>query len=214
MTSCCDPNGILRVFNEAQARKDARSYRRRGLDAEARRIVDFLVARGIGGGTVLEIGGGIGALQIELLRAGAARAANVELSPAYEPVALELATEHRVDDRVDRRVADFALDNAGVTSADAVVLHKVVCCYPDMPGLVLPAARHALRLLVLTFPADRWWIRAGLALVNLGQAVFRNPFRAFVHDPRAILAVAEREGLRVAVSDRGLVWQMLALERA
>jgi SAM-dependent methyltransferase len=214
MASCCDPSGILRVFNEAQARKDARSYRRRGLDGEARRVVDFLVARGVRGATVLEVGGGIGALQIELLRKGAARAANVELSPAYEPVARELAAENGVGDRIKRQVADFAVENAAVPAADAVVMHKVVCCYPDMPGLVRPAAKRARRWLVLTFPADRWWIRAGLAIVNLGQAIFRSSFRAFVHDPRAIVAVAEREGLRVAAWDRGPVWHLLALERA
>jgi magnesium-protoporphyrin O-methyltransferase len=202
------------VFNEAQARKDARGYRRSGLDAEAQRVLNFLVARGIRGADVLEIGGGIGSLQIELLRAGAARAANVEVSPAYEPIAVELATEHGVRDRVDRRVADFAVDNARVGPADAVVLHKVVCCYPDMSGLVRPAAERARRWLVLTFPADRWWTHVGLGVVNLGLMIFRNPFRAFVHDPRAIIAVAEGEGLRTAVSHRGLLWQMVALERA
>jgi magnesium-protoporphyrin O-methyltransferase len=213
MTSCCDPKGILRVFNEAEARKDARGYRRSGLDAEGRRVVDFLLTHGARGANVLEVGGGIGAIQIELLRAGAAHATNVELSPAYETIASELATEHGVADRIDRRVADFAVDHAGVGPADAVVLHKVVCCYPDMPGLVRPAAERARRWLVLTFPVDRWWVRAGLRLVNFGMAIFRNPFRAFVHDPRAMVEIAERAGLRTAATHRGPVWQLLALER-
>jgi magnesium-protoporphyrin O-methyltransferase len=201
------------MFGRKQAEADARDYRRKGLDAEARRVVDFLVARGIGGGTVLEIGGGVGAIQIELLRAGARRAANVEISPAYEPIALELAREHGMAERVERRVADFAHENTEVAPADAVVMHKVVCCYPDMPGLVRPAAARARRWLVLTFPAGRWWIRAGLRLVNLGQAIFRSPYRAFAHDPQAIVAIAESAGLRQAFARRGLLWQLVALER-
>ena len=40
--------------------------------------------------TVLEVGGGVGAIQLELLRAGAAGTTNVELSAAYEPYAAEL----------------------------------------------------------------------------------------------------------------------------
>jgi SAM-dependent methyltransferase len=213
MADCCDPNGLSGVFGESRARSDARSYRRKGLDRDARRIVQFLVARGIAGRTVLEIGGGVGGLEIELLRAGAARASNVEISGAYEPVARELAVDAGVAERIDHRVADFAADHTAVGSADAVVLHRVVCCYPHMPGLVRPAAEHARRWLVLTFPAERWWIRAGTRLLNAGQAVFRSRFRFFFHEPSSILWIARDAGLRPVHTWRGLFWQLLALER-
>src|SRR5437899_74654 len=158
MASCCDPNGLTGMFDEKHARSKARRYRRDGLDAEARRIVEFLDER-IAGRTLLEVGGGIGAIHLELLRRGASNAENVELPPGYEAVALDLATERGVADRIVRRVADFAVDNASASAADIVVLNRVVCCYPDMPALVGPAARLTKRWLVLTFPADRWWVR-------------------------------------------------------
>src|SRR5207245_6949681 len=126
MPSCCDPNGLARVFDARRAARDARDYRRKGLDQDARRIVDFLKARGVASGTVLEIGGGIGALEIELLRAGAARASNVEISDAYEPAARQLATDAGVVDRIDRRVVDFATDHADIGAADAVLLPRGV----------------------------------------------------------------------------------------
>ncbi|HEV8469326.1 MAG TPA: methyltransferase domain-containing protein [Candidatus Limnocylindria bacterium] len=214
MTDCCDPNGLRAVFGEARASSDARKYRRKGLDDDGRRIVDFLVARGMTDRTLLEIGGGIGALQIELLRAGAARAESVEISSAYEDVARELASEARLVERIDRRVGDFAVEHPGMDSADAVVLHHVVCCYPDMPGLVRPAAALARRWLVLTFPADRWWIRSGLRLVSGAQSLFRREFRVFFHEPSAIEAIARSAGLEPALAHRGFFWQLLALERA
>ena len=213
MPSCCDPNGLARVFDARRAARDARDYRRKGLDQDARRIVDFLKARGVASGTVLEIGGGIGALEIELLRAGAARASNVEISDAYEPAARQLATDAGVVDRIDRRVVDFATDHADIGAADAVVLHRVVCCYPDMPALVRPAAERARRWLVLTFPAERWWVRAGVRLLNAGQVIFRSPFRVFYHEPSAILRIARDAGLRPLQTRQGLFWQLLALER-
>src|SRR3989442_447689 len=142
MASCCDPNGLAGMFDERHARSKARRYRRHGLDAEARRIVEFVGER-IVGRTVLEVGGGIGAIQLELLRRGASNAENVEISPGYEAVALDLATERGVADRIVRRVADFAVDNASASAADIVVLNRVVCCYPDMPALVGPPARLA-----------------------------------------------------------------------
>jgi len=42
---------------------------------------------------LLEVGGGIQAIEIELLKAGMARAINVELTPTYEAAARELLVE-------------------------------------------------------------------------------------------------------------------------
>src|SRR5436189_5668650 len=84
MSNCCSPKGYRWVFSERSARAEAKRYRRKGLDATSRRIVDYLKAQGVAGRTVLEVGGGIGAIQLELLKAGAARAVSVELTPTYE----------------------------------------------------------------------------------------------------------------------------------
>src|SRR3989442_4594195 len=101
MASCCDPNGLAGMFDEKHARSKARRYRRDGLDAEARRIVEFVGER-IVGRTVLEVGGGIGAIQLELLRRGAANAANSQSSPPDEAVPLHLAARRGVVDPVVR----------------------------------------------------------------------------------------------------------------
>ena len=82
MVGCCDPRGCDNVFGSRFAMHRAGRYRKRGLDATEQRIVGFLVRRGVEGASVLEIGGGLGEIQIELLRAGAARATNLELVDA------------------------------------------------------------------------------------------------------------------------------------
>ena len=56
-------------------------------------MVEFLESRGIEGATVLEIGGGVGEIHIELLKRGAERAVNLELSPAYADEAQRLLRE-------------------------------------------------------------------------------------------------------------------------
>ena len=71
-------------FDERFARRLANRYRRRGLDRTSRRLVAFLEGQGVEGATVLEVGGGVGEIQLELLKRGAARTVNLELSPAYE----------------------------------------------------------------------------------------------------------------------------------
>ena len=67
-------------------------------------MVEFLELRGIEGATVLEIGGGVGEIQIELLKRGAARSVNLELSPAYDEEAKRLLREAALDDRAERRL--------------------------------------------------------------------------------------------------------------
>jgi magnesium-protoporphyrin O-methyltransferase len=177
-------------------------------------MVGFLRERGLDGATVLEIGGGVGVIQLELLEAGAARATNVELSPEYEEAARGLAREHGLEDRVERRLGDVVRAPELAGSADAVVMHRVVCCYPDYDALVGAASERAKRYLVMSFPRPRWAVRAVFGAVNVGARLLRWEYRTWVHPPQALAEAAESRGLRLAAESRGRIWQFAALERA
>jgi 2-polyprenyl-3-methyl-5-hydroxy-6-metoxy-1,4-benzoquinol methylase len=214
VSRCCQPpRGYTKVFSQRAARRDAKRYRRDGLDETAEEMTSFLRERGIAGASVLEIGGGIGAIQLELLKAGAARATNLELSPEYEDVAAELAREQGVAEQVERRLGDVVSEPALAGEADAVVMHRVVCCYPDYDALVGAAAERARRYLVMSFPRSRWAIRAGFSLVNLGARLLRWEYRTWVHPPQGVVGAAEGRGLRVTSESRGRIWQVAELER-
>ena len=58
MGGCCEIGDLDDVFGPARAESDAKRYLRRGLGGDARRIADTLVARGVAGHAVLEVGGG------------------------------------------------------------------------------------------------------------------------------------------------------------
>jgi len=214
MPACCIPDGYAQLFDEKNARSDARKYRKKGLDPTGRRMVDEIVNRGVAGASVLEVGGGIGALEIELLRAGAARATNVELVGTYEQAARDLLETLGLASRVDRTLLDFARDGVQVPRAAIVLLHRVICCYPDMESLVRASADHATRILALSFPADRWWWRVGQWLSRGWFRLRGCAFRIYLHDPRRILATAESAGLRPVLQRRGWVWQIAVLERS
>jgi 2-polyprenyl-3-methyl-5-hydroxy-6-metoxy-1,4-benzoquinol methylase len=213
MSCGCDRGGYGRLFNKRFARRVAGKYRKRGLDKPSRRIAEFLRARGLDGATVLEIGGGVGEIQVELLKAGAARSVNLELSPEYESEALRLADENGVGDRVERRLHDIAAEPEAVEQADVVVLHRVVCCYPDYERLLGAAADHAQRLLVFSYPPRNLFSRTFITLTNAFQALSGSDFRAFTHPPAAMLSVLDRRGLRRTYEHHGLVWQIAGLER-
>ena len=161
---CCSPQGYRWIFSEKRAQAEARRYRRKGLDVTSRRIVDFLKEQGVHGRTLLEVGGGVGGIQIELLKAGVASAISIELTPTYEEVGWTLLREAGLANRVERKVMDFAEAAAEVESADIVIMNRVVCCYPDMPKLTVAAGDHAKEILVMSFPKARLWTRLLLAM--------------------------------------------------
>jgi 2-polyprenyl-3-methyl-5-hydroxy-6-metoxy-1,4-benzoquinol methylase len=214
VTGCCCPGDYDRFFGRRFARRLAKKYRKRGLNKTSRKMADFLRERGIEGATVLEIGGGVGEIEIELLKAGAARAQNLELSSAYEEDARELAEEAGVGGRVDWRIHDIAADPEAVEPADIVVMNRVVCCYPDYKRLLGAAADHARHAIVFSYPPRNALIRAFYGVFNLAMRLMRRGFRGFAHPPSAMLAVLEARGLRRTYDNHVGIWQVAGLERA
>lgn len=207
MPGCCSQGDYRRVFNRRFAKRDLRRYRRRGIVRTERDVVEL--CGDVRGASVLEAGGGIGGLQLALLDSGAVRATNVELSSGYEEAAAELSAGREID----RRIGDFV--TADVETHDVVVMHRVVCCYPDPDVLVRAGAAHARRVLALTYPQERAWIRGGAALVNLWLRLTRCGFRAYVHPVARIDAAAAAEGLRPERRRRrGLLWESASYVRA
>jgi 2-polyprenyl-3-methyl-5-hydroxy-6-metoxy-1,4-benzoquinol methylase len=213
MAGCCPARDYHRFFNQRFARRLANRYLKRGLDQTAQRMVEFLQGLGLEGASVLEIGGGVGEIEIELLQAGAARAQNLELSPAYEQEARTLAAKEGVQGRLDWRLHDLAQDPGGVAPADLVVLHRVVCCYPDYERLLGAAADHARHALVFSYPPRNPLSRAFYGLFNLVMRLTRSGFRGFAHPEGAMLAVLEDRGLRRTYQAQSRIWQVAGLER-
>jgi magnesium-protoporphyrin O-methyltransferase len=161
----------------------------------------------------LEVGGGLGGLHVELLKRGAARATDVDVSSAYVAAAQSITEKLGLRDRVEYRVADFAGDADSVPPADIVIMHRVVCCYPDMTRLVSAAANHANRLLALSFPRGAWYMRLGEKLMNFGLWLTRSGFRFYVHPPQGIKEAAASAGLKPVQEKFSGVWQMVVFER-
>lgn len=178
-------------------------------------MVGYLVERGIGGASVLEIGGGVGAVQLELLGHGASRTTNLELVAVYDAEAADLAEAAGMRDRMTRRRVDIAVAPDEVEAHDVVVLHRVVCCYPDYERLLTAAADHANRLLVFSHPPRNWVTRTFSRLENVGYRLMGKKYRSFTHPPAAMIAVLEKRGMRTDYTFRGSsLWRIVGLARA
>jgi 2-polyprenyl-3-methyl-5-hydroxy-6-metoxy-1,4-benzoquinol methylase len=201
------------MFRPEAARQSLAAYRKKGLGRLSRRMADAAIAGGVDGARLLDLGGGIGALQSELLEAGADRGEIVELVPSYEESAYELAREKGLEGRVSYRVADILESQEAVDGADVVILNRVVCCSPDGVELAAAAARLTRQTLLMSFPRDVVWARAGVRLLNAGLWALRRSFRTFVHPRAALLAAVEAEGLDVADRGHDTLWEFVALRR-
>lgn len=204
---CCCARDYERVFGRKAAARDARRFRRRGLRGSAKDVVEL--AGDVRGATVLEVGGGVGAIELELLADGAERATNVELAATYETAAADLLAEHGMTERVERRIGDFVEEAPAIASHDVVVMHRVVCCYPDVEALVGAGAERARTRMVLTYPQERRLVRAGVAVVDAVMRLSGSSFQVYVHPFDRIAAAAT--GMRLAERRRsGFVWETTA----
>jgi Methyltransferase domain len=165
------------------------------------------------GARVLEIGGGVGTIQAELLAGGADRGEIIELVPAYQPYAQELARDKGIEDRSTFRVADILEHPETIAPADVVVLNRVVCCSPDGVRLAGEAARLAGSMLLLSYPRDRALIRIGGRLMNFVFKIMRRSFRIFLHPRESLYAAAQAEGLVVVETGQAFAWEFSAFRR-
>jgi SAM-dependent methyltransferase len=213
----CGPGCACTVgneFGEATARSDLRSYRKSGPASTTRWLLEGLRGNGVNGLSVLDIGAGVGAVHLELLKAGAASAVDVDGSPAYVTVAREEAARQGLADRMSYQVGDFVSLAPSIDPADLVALDRVVCCYPDMEALIRQSVARARLRYGLVYPRDAWWIRAGGAVLNSVARVARRRVRAYVHRTVEVDAIVRGAGFVPRLRRTNVFWQVAVYERA
>lgn len=204
----CQCQGIEREFSAREARGQMRRYRKQGPARTTQVLIDALVGMGVEGGTLLDIGGGVGAIQHALLTAGASRAHSVEASSAYAEVAREESDRRGWTERIVASRGDFVELASAIPPADVVTLDRVICCYHDMRALVTASASHASRLYGVVYPRDAWWLRPAFALGNIVLRLRRSSFRIYLHRRAEVEAVIRERGLRPAFRRELGIWQV------
>ena len=170
-------------------------------------LVEAVKQKGVEGNSLLDVGGGIGAIQHELFKAGIARADTVEASTAYIDANKEEAERQGHADRITYHHGDF------VDIADIVTLERVICCYPDVESLVELSSRLADRVYGLVYPRTNLLSKTVAILFNLTMRLKRSPFRVFIHPDSVIDWVARSNDLRPSSRRKTLLWQIVVYER-
>ena len=214
MSCCrhCEDAGEL--FNSRTARRDLRRYRSRGPSKTTRLLLDALLAQRSDDRTLLDIGGGVGAIPHELLRAGFSHAVQVDASAAYLAAAGEEAGRRGLAERITYHYGDFVDLAPDLPVTDVVTLDRVVCCYPDVQRLVTASAGRARHLYGLVFPRERWFTSAGACLGNAWFRLRGSAFRTYLHPTEQVESILHRCGFRRTTLAHSFLWQIATYARA
>lgn len=202
------------LFDDRAARRELDEYRRRGARGTTARLIGAIRAEGVEGASVLDIGGGVGVIGAELLRAGAASLTGVDASRPYLAAARSEIDRRGYGDRARFEHGDFVALAAEVEPADVVTLDRVICCYGDWLALVDRSVERARRLYGLVYPVDRWWMRVSVGIVRGVSRLFGRPAPFSVHPDRAVDARIRAAGFAPIFEERGLAWQTVLYRRA
>ncbi len=196
-----------KLFDTRTARRELDKLHRRGPSRSTAKLL-ALVPRG----SLLDIGGGVGAIQ-QAFVPEAERITHVDASHAYLHVAAEelrrMGYTHG-----HQLFGDFVELADEVPVHDVVTLDRVLCCYPDLDALASASLDKAGKAWAVVFPKERWWMKAGMALVNLAMRLWGSDYRAYVHPEARVRQLAEERGFRLAGRDATLVWLVWSFERA
>jgi len=213
MASCCDfRDAAARQFTARKAAKELQAYRNGRLGPTTRLIRDGVVASELNQGSLLDIGGGIGALTFELLGCGMTKAVVADASAAYVAAAREEASRRGQTASTTVIHGDLLDVAEQLPAADLVTLDRVVCCFPGYEPMLDEAAHHAVRGLAVSYPRDRWFVRAGMWVENARRA-HKSGFRTFVHPPVLIREAIERAGFRLSWRRTTVMWAVDVFQR-
>jgi len=211
---CCQCEGIESKFDQKKAAKELEQYRKVGPSKNTRMLIDALKAEGISGMKLLDIGGGVGTIQHELLNAGVRSCLNVEASLSYVESVKEEATRQGHADSITHLHGNFVDLAVDVPQSDIVTLDRVICCFPDVSALVGLSLERAGRFYGVVYPRNTWWVRILWAIENLFYRIMRNPFRTFIHSTEVVEEIVRSKGFVQRFFHEVGQWQVVVYARS
>lgn len=210
---CCQCQGIETWFNEKYVAKQLKRYHKKGPDKTTDILIDALKEKNVEGMSLLDIGGGFGAIQHELLDAGLSQAESVEASTSYLAAAKEETKRRGLENRIRFYHGDFVRLAENIQPADIVTLDRVICCYDDMTSQVTLSTEKALKLYALVYPRDTRWTRSVVKIQNYILRLKHSPFRIFVHSANKVETLVRRKGFEQSFYHTTFFWQIAIYTR-
>lgn len=211
---CCDEELALIGYDGRDAAKDLAEWRNGGPRRTTQELIEVIVRHGVEGAAVLDVGAGVGAVHVQLLEAGAAKAVDVDASREYQAAARDEAARRGLLGRIEYRYGDIVELAADLPSVDVVTLDSVICCYPYLAPLLHAAARSEPRLVGLTYPRDVWWMLAYMHFFNAAHALRGSFVRYFIHRHHQVRRLLADAGYSEVYDGGSPPWRVALYRRA
>ena len=200
-------------FDRENAIQDIESYRSAGPRKNTQILLDALGKEKLERLTHLDIGGGVGVIQNELLKMGVRTAMSVEGSDTYAEMAQEEAKRQGHSQMISYKFGDFVEISDQIPRADIVTLDSVLCCYIDMVSLVSLSIAHAEKLYGIIYPRDNLWGKATVARWNVQHWLRGKKYRDYSHSTAKVDGLVQSLGMRPHFHWRSRVWQVVVYIR-
>ncbi len=207
---CC---GSESIFDNKEAQKNLKKYRKKGPDKFTTRLLDALNQHELTNLTLLDIGGGIGILQHELLKKGVSKTTDVDASPESIATAKEIMKENGMEEKMEFVYSDFNECHKDIAKHDIVTLSRVVCCYPDAVGLINNSAIKANKYYGIIYPRGGIIAEIIQAFMNFGLYLKKNPFRVFMHSEELMDKTICDNGFEQVYYGSAFPWRIALYER-
>jgi magnesium-protoporphyrin O-methyltransferase len=211
----CTDEELDRIgYDGRTAAQDLEHWCCKGLEPERQELLDVVLAEGVEGAAVLDIGAGVGIAHVTLLEAGAASAVDVDASREFLATAKTEAERRGLADRIDYRYGDVVELAADLPPVEIVIADSVICCSPYLAPLLAAAVRSGPRVVGLSYINDDWWLRALMRTQNVLWAIRRRPERWHIHRHATVDRLMADAGYAVIHDGGSWYWRVVVYRRA
>ena len=201
---CC---GADKLFDAKTAKKQYKSYLKRGPSRVTKKLIDQLERTRIGE-SLLDVGGGIGAIQWWFLNHGGKQTFAVDASSGYLQFAQEHAAKNNFKESAHFMMGDFTDKAEALPIVNHVTLDKVICCYPDFEAILKVACSKANQTISLSYPMDGFITDLVRGLGVLFIRLRGNPFKPYIHRVASVRALFVENGFELKERSLSFPWHV------
>ena len=202
---CC---GADLFFDKKTAEKEHRQYQKNGPARVTAKIIQQLENQGVEGKSLIDVGGGIGALQWWFLSEGGAKTSDIDASSGYLNHTKNYAKEKGWESKTDFILGDCTDNYQKLSDPDFITLDKVVCCYPNYREILESTCKKSRSHISLTYPMDGIISQIVRSFVGITFLLKKNPFRPYIHSVANIRGIFAEQGYKRIAHDMAFPWHV------
>ena len=201
---CC---GADLFFDAKTAKKQYKKYLKNGPPKVTKKLIGQLEKNKLGE-SLLDIGGGIGAIQWWFLNHGGKQSFGVDASSGYTELSQKHATKNNFEESAHFILGDFTAKAEELPQVDHVTLDKVICCYPDFEAILNLACAKSKNTLTLSYPMDGFIADFFRGFMVLLMKLRGNPFKPFIHRVASVKALLDKNGFELNEKELSFPWHI------